>query len=258
MARFPGGEVTIGTDDTSAAYDNERPTHTVDLQPFEIDRSPVTNGDYMTFMAAGGYDDSRLWSEPGLEWLRSSGARAPHHWKRQAGVWTERMMDREREVDPHRPVCHVCYYEAEAFARWAGKRLPTEREWEVAATWHPVEARHAYPWGNEPPDRTRANLDQLAFDTAPIGAYPTNVSPLGCYGLIGDVWEWTSSDFGPYPGFRSFPYREYSEPFFGAEYRVLRGGSWATAPHVARATFRNWDFPVRRQIFAGFRCACDA
>jgi len=167
-------------------------------------------------------------------------------------------MDHRAAVDPRRPVCHVCAHEAEAFARWAGKRLPTEQEWEAAATWDPATGtRRAYPWGDEAPTRELANLDQLAFETAPVGAYPRNVSPIGCYGMIGDVWEWTASDFAPYPGYETFPYPEYSEVFFGPEYRVLRGGSWATRPGAARSTFRNWDYPIRRQIFSGFRCAAD-
>ena len=169
-----------------------------------------------------------------------------------------RTMDRVGPVDPSHPVCHVCWHEAEAFARFAGKRLPSEIEWEVAATWDPATgAARTYPWGEEPAGRHLANLDQLGFGTAPLGAYPRNVSPLGCAGMIGDVWEWTASDFGPWPGFESFPYREYSEVFFGTEYKVLRGGSWATRPGAVRNTFRNWDYPIRRQIFSGFRCARD-
>jgi gamma-glutamyl hercynylcysteine S-oxide synthase len=152
----------------------------------------------------------------------------------------------------------VSYYEAEAFARWAGKRLPSEQEWEAAASWDPARGwKCRYPWGEEPPTVLAANLDQLAFGTAPVGAYPGNCSPIGCTGMIGDVWEWTSSRFAPWPGFTAFPYAEYSEVFFGDEYRVLRGGSWATRPGAVRATFRNWDYPQRRQIFSGFRCARD-
>jgi iron(II)-dependent oxidoreductase len=167
-------------------------------------------------------------------------------------------MDRRDPLDPERPVCHVCWHEAEAYARFVGKRLPSEAEWEAAASWDPEAgvARRA-PWGDEAVSAEIANLDQLAFEPAPIGTYPENRSPIGCYGMIGDVWEWTSSEFTPYPGFSVFPYAEYSAPFFGAEYRVLRGGSWATAPLVARTTFRNWDYPIRRQIFSGFRCARD-
>jgi iron(II)-dependent oxidoreductase len=258
MAYFAGGEVTIGTDDRDTAYDNERPRHVVCLEPFWIDTTPVTNAAYLAFVEAGGYDDERLWSADGWRWRCESAARAPKHWHETEDGWTTRTMDLVRPLDPARPVCHVCYFEAVAFARFAGKRLPTEAEWEAAATWDPSTGRaRRYPWGETPPTERDANLDQLAFDTAPVGAYPRNVSPIGCYGMIGDVWEWTETDFAGYPGYESFPYREYSEVFFGTEYKVLRGGSWATAPHVARSTFRNWDYPIRRQIFSGFRCARD-
>ena len=258
MVHFPGGDVTIGSTDRLAAYDNERPRHLVRLAPFWIDAVPVTNGAYLEFVETGGYEEQRFWSAAGWDWRCESGVRAPKHWERTLDGWRTRTMDRERVLDPSRPVCHVCYFEAEAFARFAGKRLPTEAEWEGAATWDPRVGRaRAYPWGDEAPTAAHANVDQLAFDTAPVWAYARNISPVGCYGMIGDVWEWTSSDFAGYPGYESFPYREYSEVFFGTEYKVLRGGSWATGPHVARATFRNWDYPIRRQIFSGFRCARD-
>jgi len=258
MVRFPGGSVTIGTDDRSAAYDNERPAHPVVVAPFMIDVTPVTNGQYASFVDDGGYRERRWWSDAGWHWLQESGATSPKHWRSSGNGWVTRTMDRESSVDPRCPVCHVCYYEAEAFARWAGKRLPTEIEWEAAASWDPRSgSRHDYPWGDEPVDRAVANVDQLAFATAPVGSYPRNVSPIGCYGMIGDVWEWTSSDFTAWPGFSAFPYAEYSEVFFGNEYKVLRGGSWATRPGAIRNSFRNWDYPIRRQIFSGFRCAAD-
>jgi iron(II)-dependent oxidoreductase len=208
-------------------------------------------------MADGGYQARTLWSEAGQAWLDESRAASPKYWNRDADAWTVRTMDRVTAVDPRRPVCHVCYHEADAFARWAGKRLPTEAEWEIAASWDPARGALRFPWGNEDAMPRDANVDQLSFDTSPIGAFPRNVSPLGCYGMIGDVWEWTSSNFTGYPGFESFPYREYSEEFFGSEYKVLRGGSWATRPGAIRNTFRNWDYPIRRQIFSGFRCAAD-
>ncbi len=259
MVHFPGGAVEIGTDDRSAAYDNERPRHVVELRPFFIDVNPVTNGEYLAFMEAGGYRRPEYWSEAGRRWLEESRAAAPKYWFEREGRWMTRVMNRSGPVDPEHPVCHVCWYEAEAYARWAGKRLPTELEWEAAASWDPAGgSKRRFPWGDEPPARELANLDQLGFGTAPIGAYPRNVSPAGCYGMIGDVWEWTASDFRPWPGFDAFPYREYSEVFFGDEYKVLRGGSWATRPGAVRNTFRNWDYPIRRQIFSGFRCARDA
>jgi iron(II)-dependent oxidoreductase len=258
MVLFPGGPAEIGTHDRACAYDNERPRHLVDVSPFLIDVDPVTNRDLLRFIAAGGYKTAEWWSEAGWRWRQEAGAIAPKYWKELDGAWITRTMDREGPVEPDHPVCHVSYYEAEAFARFAGKRLPTEIEWEAAASWEPAaQVRRTYPWGETPPDRALANLDQLSFGTAAVGAYPLNVSAIGCRGMIGDVWEWTSSDFGPWPGFQSFPYKEYSEVFFGTEYKVLRGGSWATRPGAIRNTFRNWDYPIRRQIFSGFRCARD-
>jgi gamma-glutamyl hercynylcysteine S-oxide synthase len=258
MVRFPGGEVVIGTNDWSEAYDNERPEHSVEIPAFWIDAAPVTNGDYLEFMKAGGYTDQSFWSEAGWSWLREAGVEAPKYWEREGDGWLESNFDRRESVPLDHPVCHVSYHEAEAFARWAGKRLPTEPEWEAAASWDPVlGAKRKYPWGDSFPTAVDANLDQLSFSTAPVGSFARNVSPVGCYGMIGDVWEWTSSDFGPYPGFEVFPYAEYSEAFFGSEYKVLRGGSWATRPGAIRNTFRNWDYPIRRQIYAGFRCAMD-
>ncbi|HEY2066068.1 MAG TPA: SUMF1/EgtB/PvdO family nonheme iron enzyme, partial [Gemmatimonadaceae bacterium] len=259
MVLCRGGRMTLGTDDRSEAYDNERPQHEIDLAPFRIDVTPVTNAAFLRFVEDGGYDDRALWSEAGWTWRQQSGAAAPKHWERGTSGWTVRTMDRVEVLDPLRPVCHVSHHEAEAYARAAGKRLPTEQEWEVAATWNPATGRpQRYPWGDERPTRALANVDQLGFGTAQIGAYTRNVSPIGCYGMIGDVWEWTSSDFAGYPGYETFPYPEYSETFFGNEYKVLRGGSWATAADVARTTFRNWDYPIRRQTFSGFRCARDA
>jgi iron(II)-dependent oxidoreductase len=259
MVAFDGGRVTIGTRDRSAAYDNERPIHEVEPRPFLIDRNPVTNGRYLDFIAERGYERAELWSDAGRKWLAESRAIAPKYWSHDGDAWITRSMNVTGAVDVTRPVCHVCYFEAEAFARWDAKRLPTEIEWEVAASWDPAtQSARRFPWGESEPSSTNANVDQLAFDVAPVGTYDSGVSPIGCYGMIGDVWEWTSSDFNGYPGFQSFPYKEYSEAFFGSDYKVLRGGSWATRPRAIRTTFRNWDYPIRRQIFSGFRCAEDA
>ena len=259
MVRFPGGTVELGTDDRGTAYDNERSRHGVRLRPFWIDLTPVTNGQYLAFMEAGGYQRREFWSDAGWAWLEQERAVSPRYWQQDGRGWQARHMDLTARVDPALPVCHVCWHEADAFARFAGKRLPTEAEWEAAASYDPASGeRRLYPWGDQAPTVRDANLDQLAFQPAPVGAYPRNVSPIGCYGMIGDVWEWTSSDFLAYPGFESFPYKEYSEVFFGPEYKVLRGGSWATRPGAVRNTFRNWDYPIRRQIFSGFRCARNA
>ena len=258
MVRFSGGDVQIGTNDRTAAYDNERPQHIVRVAPFEIDRYPVTNADYLEFMRAGGYSTREFWSDAGWDWLQVNPVQAPKYWVQDGAEWVVQSYDRVYRAESTQPVCHVCWHEAEAYARHAGKRLPTEVEWETAATWDPVSStKRTYPWGEAEPTAVHANLDQLAFDTAPVGTFDLNISPIGCYGMIGDVWEWTSSNFQRHPGYETFPYPEYSEVFFGSDYKVLRGGAWATRPGAIRGTFRNWDYPIRRQIFSGFRCARD-
>jgi len=188
------GEHEVGAPGRGFAYDNERPRHAVELAAFEIDRTPVGNGAYISFM-------------------EDTGAEPPLYWEREGEGWVDTARGRRAPVDPSHPVVHVSWHQADAFARWAGKRLPTELEWEAA----------------------RDELDG-----------------------VGHGWEWTTSDFLPYPGFEAFPYREYSEVFFGDTYKILRGSSWATHPRVARPTFRNWDLRERNQIFAGLRCARDA
>jgi gamma-glutamyl hercynylcysteine S-oxide synthase len=220
MVDIDGGPFLMGTDD-AWAYDNERPPHQVELAPFKIDRAPVTNSQYRAFVEDGGYDDARLWSSNGWAWRQETGADAPQFWRREGEHdWSRRRYGRREELPAGEPVQHVCWYEADAFARWRNTRLPSEAEWEKAAA-----------------------MDDDAG---------------GPRQMLGGVWEWTATDFEGHPGFVSFPYREYSEVFFGPEYKVLRGGSWATDASVRRATFRNWDYPIRRQIFAGFRCAEDA
>ena len=259
MVLVEAGSFIMGTDDRSAAYDNERPAHEVFLPTFWIDTAPVSNAAYAEFIADGGYRRPDLYSEAGKAWLASAGVEAPQFWAPHADGWSVNRYGYLQPLNPREPVQHVCYYEAEAFARWAGKRLPSEAEWEKAASWDPrAGKKRLYPWGDDPPSSERANLDQLGFGPMEFGVYPDGSSPYGCHQMIGDVWEWVASDFQGYPGFRFFPYREYSEVFFGTEYRMLRGGSWATSPGVIRNTFRNWDYPIRRQIFSGFRCARDA
>jgi len=255
----PGGECTLGTSTDPWAYDNERPAHRALLPSFWLDVLPVSNAAHIAFIEAGGYADERLWSPPGWVWRCKEALVAPQFWRRDGGTWVRTRFGRDEPVPLDEPVQHVCWYEAEAHARWAGKRLPTEAEWEKACSWDPTARRaRRYPWGDDDPTPERANVSHRASRPAPVGAYPAGASACGAEQMVGDVWEWTSSDFAGYPGFRSFPYREYSEVFFGTEYRVLRGGSWATHPRAIRATFRNWDYPIRRQIFAGFRLARDA
>ncbi|POM24687.1 Iron(II)-dependent oxidoreductase EgtB [Actinomadura rubteroloni] len=255
---IPAGPFTMGVSDDPWAYDNERPGHIVDLPAYHLDVEPVSNAAYQAFIDDGGYDDPRWWDPRGWEWRHSSGKRAPAFWTREDGAWTRRRFGRVEPVPADEPVQHVCWYEADAYARWAGRRLPTEAEWEKAAAWDPEAARsRRYPWGDAY-EEGRANLGQRALRPSRAGAYAEGASAYGARRMVGDVWEWTSSDFHGYPGFRTFPYKEYSEVFFGPEYKVLRGGSWATHPVAVRTTFRNWDYPIRRQIFTGFRTARDA
>ncbi len=257
---IPAGPFVMGTDDRGFAYDNERPAHTVDLPRFRIDCAPVTNAQYLAFILDGGYRRRALWTDAGWLWLQEARVSHPGQWMRNGGgTWREHAFGRTAPLVPDRPVVHVSWHEASAYARWARKRLPTEAEWEKAAAWD-LEKRVArrYPWGDRPPTDDHANLDQQTFAPAAVGAYPRGRSFFGCHQMIGDVWEWTASDFEPYPGFEAFPYREYSATHFGHGHKVLRGGAWATRAIAIRNTFRNWDLPERRQIFAGFRCAADA
>ena len=252
----PGGPFTMGTSAEPWALDNERPAHTVEVPPYYLDTTPVTCGAYAEFIADGGYDDPRWWTRAGWEHRQRAALTAPLYWRRDGGQWTRRVFGRQEPVAPDEPVLHVCWYEADAYARWAGRRLPTEAEWEKAARFDPATGlTRRYPWGNADPEASHANLGQAFLRPAPAGSYPAGAAPCGARQLIGDVWEWTSSDFLPYPGFEAWPYREYSEVFFGPEYKVLRGGSFAVSPVACRGTFRNWDYPIRRQIFSGFRTA---
>ena len=240
MARFPGGTVPIGAAPDAPAWPDEQPADHVELRPFWIDVMPVTNGDFITFMAAGGYMTSDFWSEAGWDWVRANQVRMPRHWFWDEGAWWTRWMDRASQLDLTCPVGCISWYEAEAFARFVGKRLPTELEWEAAASWDPeTGSRRHYPWGSMPPSLNVANLDQLAFQTAEVGAFPGNLSPIGCYGMIGDLWEWTASDLKR-----------------GAA--ILRGGSWATRPGAARVSARKCASRSARHLFSGFRCAHDA
>lgn len=254
----PAGEFTMGTSTEPWALDNERPAHTARTDAFFIDTAPVTYGQFLRFVEAGGYRQQRWWSPEGWRHVHEAGLEAPQFLERDGDRWLRRRFGVVEPVRDDEPVTHVCFYEAEAYAAWAGKRLPTEVEWEKAARWDPATGRsRRYPWGDEDPSPHHANLGQRHLRAAPAGAYPAGASPLGVHQLIGDVWEWTASDFAPYPGFTVFPYAEYSAVFFGSDYKVLRGGSFGTDPVACRGTFRNWDFPIRRQIFAGFRCARD-
>jgi iron(II)-dependent oxidoreductase len=257
MVEVPGGECTIGAAATGFAYDNERPRHRTDVRGYLIGRTPITNATYLTFVEGGGYERREWWSDEGWSWKEDYDITRPQSWT--ADLRSEWRLSGLEPLHPDRPVVHISWFEADAFARAHAGRLPTEAEWEKAATWDQErQAARPHPWGDDPPvPGVHANLDAVAGGPTPADAHHAGASPYGCLGMIGDVWEWTASDFTGYPGFAAFPYREYSEVFFDSQYKVLRGGAWATRPRVATATFRNWDHPQRRQIFSGLRIARD-
>ncbi len=257
LIEIPGGECTVGAPGEGFAYDNERPRHRTDVRAYLIGLTPITNATYLTFVEGGGYERREWWSDEGWAWKEDYDITRPGSWTSDHS--SEWRLSRLEPLDPHRPVVHISWFEADAFARAHDCRLPTEVEWEKAATWDQEGLTAlAQPWGDHSAVAgVHANLDQLRGGTEPVGSYPAGASPYGCLGMIGDVWEWTASDFRGYPGFAPYPYREYSEVFFGTDYKALRGGSWATRPHIATPTFRNWDFPQRRQIFSGLRLAKD-
>lgn len=251
----PGGEFVLGVDAATEPHslDNERPAHVVDVPSFRIGRVPVTNGEWQQFIDDGGYDEPRWWSRAGWSHRVQAGLRAPQFWNSDG---TRIRFGHVEAIPADEPVQHVTYFEAEAYAAWAGARLPTEVEWEKACAWDPARgARRRYPWGASEPTAHLANLGGDALRPAPVGAYPAGASAYGAEQLLGDVWEWTSSPLRPWPGFTPMIYERYSQPFFDGDYKVLRGGSWAVAANILRPSFRNWDHPIRRQIFAGVRLA---
>src|SRR6187200_2837656 len=220
----PTSRAEIGAATDGFAYDNERPRYMVSLAAFRIGRTAITNATWRHFAEGGGYERRTLWSDEAWSWKEQYDITHPLHWSDDGHEWR---MGKWVPLDPDKPVVHVSWFEADAFARAHGARLPTEFEWEKAATWD-QETRTL-----RPPSPEHANLDQRAFGTYRVGAHPDGASPSGALGMLGDVWEWTASDFRGYPGFHAHPYREYSEVFFGPEYKVLRGGSWATRARVA-------------------------
>ncbi len=262
-AEVPGGDFMLGaTKGMGFVFDNEKWAHPVEVSPFEISRAPVTNEQFRSFVEDGAYRRQELWSEGGRQWLDETGAEHPAYWSRTGGEWHQRHFDRTVSLNLHAPVIHVSWYEAEAYCRWAGRRLPTEAEWEMAASAEPgatgtAGRKRLYPWGETPPEPRRANLDGRLLGPVDVAAFPEGDSAFGCRQMMGNVWEWCADDFGPYPGFVRDPYKEYSEPWFG-EQKVQRGGSWATRSRMLRNTWRNFALPDRRDLFVGFRtCALD-
>ena len=259
----PGGTFRLGAEHGDGfVFDNEKWAHPVELAPFRIARAPVTQAHLAEFVDDGGYRRRELWSPAGWQWREAVGADHPVYWERAGGTgWRRRELDRWVPLEPHIPAVHVSWYEADAWCRWAGRRLPTEAEWEAAAACEPgpdgrlAPRKRRFPWGDAPPAPDRANLGARGPRPAAVGAFPAGESAFGCRQLIGNVWEWTASDFLPYPGFVPDPYREYSQPWFGT-HKVLRGGSFATPARLLRNTWRNFYTPDRRDPWAGFRtCA---
>jgi len=259
--KIPGGRFLLGaTHEEPFVFDNEKWAHWVDVKPFAIARAAVTQSEFLEFVEAKGYGRKEFWSPPGWAWRQSAGAEHPVYWKREAaGRWLRRNFDKWVPLEPHRPVLHVNWWEAEAHCNWAVRRLPTELEWEVAASAEPAQdgkqlsnTKRRFPWGDTEPDGQRANLGWRAMGAVDVGALPAGDSAFGCRQMIGNVWEWTTSDFGPYPGFEIDPYKEYSQPWFGS-HKVLRGGAWPPQPRLLRNTWRNFYTPDRRDVWAGFR-----
>ena len=235
------GEFYMGSDRIEA-LDNERSRHLCYLDKYAIDRYPVTCSQYRNFMDSDGYQNPQWWSTDGWKWLKVHLVDRPLYWS-------------ENPACNNHPVCGVSWYEAEAYCNFIGKRLPTESEWEKAASWDAVnQTQRIYPWGEESPNLSLCNHGNHLANTAPVDKFPKGASAVGCCDMLGNVWEWTASIFDAYPGFKSYPYTGYSQAYFDGEHRVLKGGSWATPPKTLRSSFRNWYYPGVRQIIAGFRC----
>jgi gamma-glutamyl hercynylcysteine S-oxide synthase len=250
----PGGTFMLGADpDEPFVFDNEKWAHPVEVARFRIATTPVTNAEFQAFVDDGGYRRRECWGRRGWDWRRREGAEHPLFWQRDGARWFERQFERLVPLEPWHPVVHVNWYEAEAFCRWAGRRLPTEAEWELAATVDPATGRkRRFPWGDASPTAEYTNLDYRAGGTLDVRALPAGDSPVGCRQMIGNVWEWVADTFQPYPGFDADPYKQYSEPHFG-EKNVLKGGCWTTRSRLIRATWRNFFKRQRRNVFAGFR-----
>jgi iron(II)-dependent oxidoreductase len=260
-AAVPGGRYLLGADrNEEFVHDNEKWAHPMDLAPFAIARAPVTQAEYAAFVEDDGYARCKLWGDDGWAWRVSADADGPVYWRRGPAGWQRREFDRWVSLELHRPVSHVCWYEAEAYCRWAGRRLPAEAEWEAAAIGEPDGAgslawrRRRFPWGDEPPGPGHVNMDWRRMGTADVAAYPDSDSAFGCRQMIGNLWEWTATTFQPYPNFEQDAYRDNSWPWFGSR-KVLRGGAWATRSRFIRPTVRNYFTPDRRDVLAGFRTA---
>lgn len=260
----PGGRFLLGAPgDAPFVFDNEKWCHPVEVAPFRMARAAVTNAEFAAFIDDGGYQRKALWDDRGWAWRERAKAEHPVYWERDgAGGWVIRAFDRKEALRPHRAVIHINWYEASAWCRWAGRRLPTEAEWEVAATGAPdtsgeglADSKRRYPWGDQQPDIERCNLDGRALGTVDVAACPQSDSAFGCRQMVGNVWEWCDDWFTPYPGFVPDAYKEYSQTLFGHT-KVLRGGAWTTRSRMVTGLYRNFFGPERRDVLGGFRtCA---
>lgn len=258
---IPGGTYMLGApqDIPIFVFDNEKWAHPVEVEPFQIGATPVTMGQYREFVEAGGYQDRSAWSDEDWDWLQKSGQTQPVYWKKDGDQWIRKYFNSFKPIEDFLPMVHVNWFEANAYSRWAGRRLPTETEWELAASAELssdgkgfTTAKRIYPWGDTRPAPFQANLDARAMDVIDVRALPKGDSAFGLRQMVGNVWEWTADTFDAFPGYIIDPYDTYSEPSFGQQ-KVLRGGCWSTRWRVVRNTFRNFYTPDRNNIFAGFR-----
>ncbi|OMH38196.1 selenoneine synthase SenA [Motiliproteus sp. MSK22-1] len=262
-ARIPGGQFMLGASDQDGfVFDNEKWSHPVTVQPFSISKTAVNNEEFLAFVEADGYNKQEYWDEKGWRWRQKVNRAHPVYWRRGKTQWQQRQFDQWLDLPLNKALIHVCWYEAQAYCRWAGRRLPTEVEWEVAASAEPSadglslsSVKRHFPWGSTPPRGDQANLDGFAMGTIDVSALGAGDSAFGCRQMIGNVWEWTEDTFGPYPGFVADMYQDYSQPLFGNT-KVLRGGAWTTRARMIRNTWRTYYGPDRNDVFAGFRtCA---
>ena len=254
FVKIKGGIFEMGYNGKEFSYDIELPEHKTYLEDYEIGIFPITNKEYLEFMNDGGYETYKYWLSDGWEKVKSNNWKSPMYWEKIDDEWYVRDFLGIRKINPNEPVCHVSYYEADAYCKWAGKRLPTEAEWEKAACWNETkQEKTIFPWGNNSPTEENCNLlESYHWGCTEIGTYPSGKSPSGCEQMIGDVWEWTSSEFVGYPGFKT-GFDEYNDKWFTNQ-KVLRGGSFGTPKMSIRGSYRNFFRLDERWLFSGFRC----